>query len=53
MDEGNHEMVNMLTQQRILILRTVIKNSVQSYQTLATQMTRMGDFLGAPRVKVR
>ena len=53
MDESNHKMVNMLTQQMSLILRPLIENLVQSYQTLTTQMTRIGDFLGAPRAPVR
>src|ERR1044072_2125961 len=36
-----------------VILRPLIKNSMQSYQTLATQMTHLGDFLGALRAPVR
>ena len=40
MDESNHEMVHMLTQQMGTILRPLIQDSTQSYQQLATQMTR-------------
>lgn len=53
MDESNHEMVHMLTQQTGTILRPLIQDSTQSYQQLETQMTRIGDFLGAPRAQVR
>lgn len=53
MDESNHKMVHMLTQQIGTVLRPLIQNSTQSYQQLATQMTRIGNFLGAPRVQVR
>lgn len=53
MDERNHEMVHMLTQQMGTILRPLIQDSTQSYQQLATQMTRVRDFLGTPRVPVR
>lgn len=53
MDESNHEMVHMLTQQMVTILRPLIQDSIQSYQQLATQMTRIGDFFGAPRAQVR
>lgn len=53
MDESNHEMVHMLTQKIGAVLRPLIQNSTQSYQQLATQMTRIGDFLGAPRAQFR
>ena len=53
MDESNHEMVYMLTQQLGTILRSLIQDSTQSYQQMATQMTRIRDFLGAPRAQVR
>lgn len=52
MDESNHEMIHMLTQQMGTILRPLIQDSTQSYQKLATQMTRIGDFLWAPRAQV-
>lgn len=50
MNESNHEMIHMMTQQMGTILRPLIQDSNQSYQQLTTQMTRIGDFLGAPRV---
>lgn len=53
MDESNHEMVHMLTQQMGSILRPLVQDSMQSYQQLATQMTRIRDFLGAPRALAR
>lgn len=53
MDESNHEMVHMLTQQMGTILRLLIQDPTQSYQQLATQITRIGDFLGGPRAQVR
>lgn len=53
MEKSNHEMVHMLTQQIGVVLRPLIQNSTQSYQLLATQMTRIGDFLGAPRAQFR
>ncbi|XP_050909553.1 uncharacterized protein LOC127123374 [Lathyrus oleraceus] len=53
MDESNHEMVHMLTQQMGAILRPLIQDSTQSYQQFVTQMTRIRDFLKAPRAQVR
>lgn len=53
MDESNHEMAHMLTQQMGIILRPLIQDSTQSYQQLETQMTRIENFLGAPRAQVR
>lgn len=53
MDESNHEIVHMLTQQMGTILRLLIQDSMQSYQQLETQMTRIGYFLGALRAQVR
>ncbi|XP_050898411.1 uncharacterized protein LOC127105285 [Lathyrus oleraceus] len=53
MDESNHEIVHMLTQQIGTILRPLIQDSTQSYQQLETQMTRIRDFLGVPRAPVR
>lgn len=52
MDESNHEMVHMLTQQMGTILRILIQDSTQSYQQLETQIIRIRDFLGAPRAQV-
>lgn len=53
MNESNHEMIHMLTQQMGTILRPLIQDSTQSYQQLATQMTQIGDFLRAPRAQIR
>ncbi|XP_050896339.1 uncharacterized protein LOC127103095 [Lathyrus oleraceus] len=46
-------MVHMLAHQMGTILRPLIQDSTQSYQQLATQMIRIGDFFGAPRAQVR
>jgi len=44
MDERNHDMVNMLTQQIDTIFNPLNQNTNQSYQTLATQMGRISNF---------
>jgi hypothetical protein len=44
MDESNHDMVNMLTQQIGTIFNPLIQNTNQSYQVLVTQMRRIADF---------
>jgi hypothetical protein len=43
MDESNHDMVNMLTQQTVTVLNPLIHNTNNSYQMLATQMGRIAD----------
>src|SRR6266487_241654 len=48
MDESNHEMVNMLTQQIGTIFNPLFQTTNNSYQLLANQMGRMTDFFGAP-----
>lgn len=53
MNESNHEMLHMLTQQMGTILRPLIQDSNQSYQQLATQITRIGDFLWSLKAQVR
>ena len=50
MDDSNHDMVNMLTQQIGTMFNPLIQNTNQSYQVLATQMGRIADFFGAPQV---
>ncbi|WJX39866.1 hypothetical protein P8452_27373 [Trifolium repens] len=50
MDESNHDMVNMLTQQIGTVFNPLIQNTNQSYQLLANQMGRIADFFGAPQV---
>lgn len=44
MDEGNHDMVNMLTQQMDTIFNPLIQNMNQSYHELETQMNRITEF---------
>jgi hypothetical protein len=49
MDESNHEMVNLLTQQIDTVFNPLIQSTNQSYQTLATQMGRKTDFFAPPQ----
>ncbi|CAJ2638053.1 unnamed protein product [Trifolium pratense] len=48
MDESNHEMVNLLTQQIGTVFNPLIQNTNESYQMLAFQMSRIADFFGTP-----
>jgi len=41
MDESNHQMVNMLTQQSDIAFNLLIQNTNQSCQVLTTQMGRI------------
>lgn len=52
MDESNHEIVNMLTQQIGTMLNPLIQNTIQSYQQLAHQVGRSADFLGLPQCQL-
>jgi hypothetical protein len=51
MDDSNHEMVNMLTQQLGTVINPLIQNTNDSYQMLTNQMSRMADFFGAPPIQ--
>ena len=53
MDESNHDNINTLTLQMGTIFNPLIQNINQSYHQLATQMTRIDDFFGAPPMQVR
>ena len=44
MDESNHNMVNLLTQQIGIVFNHFIQNTNQSYQALSTQIGRIEDF---------
>ncbi|WJX94328.1 hypothetical protein P8452_75757 [Trifolium repens] len=46
MDESNHDMVNLLTQQIGTVFNPLIQNTNDSYQMLAYQMGRIADFFG-------
>ncbi|WJX53646.1 hypothetical protein P8452_39618 [Trifolium repens] len=48
MDESNHDMVNILTQQIGTVINPLIQNTNDSYQMLAYQMGRIADFFGTP-----
>ncbi|PNX54523.1 hypothetical protein L195_g048143, partial [Trifolium pratense] len=48
MDESNHEMVNLLTQQIGTVFNPLIHNTNDSYQMVACQMSRIADFFGTP-----
>ncbi|KEH40930.1 hypothetical protein MTR_1g037660 [Medicago truncatula] len=49
MDESNHDMINMLTQQIDTIFNPLIQNTNQSYQALAIQMERIEGFFAPPQ----
>jgi len=49
MDERNHEMVNLLTQQIGTVFNPLIQTTNQGYRALATQMGRIEDFFAPPR----
>jgi len=53
MDDTNHEMVNMLTQQIGTVFNPLIQQTHNSYQTLIDQMGRIVDFFGAPPTQNR
>lgn len=53
MDESNHNMVNMLTQQIHMVFNPLIQNNNQSCELLANQMGRIHDFFGSPQVQAR
>lgn len=47
-NESNHVMINMLTQQIGMVFNPLIQNNNQSYQLLVNQMGRIAKFFGAP-----
>ncbi|MCI18025.1 myb-related transcription factor, partial [Trifolium medium] len=47
-DDSNHEMVNMMTQQMATVFNPVIENSNAAYQALATRMSQIAEMLGVP-----
>ncbi|KEH38136.1 hypothetical protein MTR_2g461890 [Medicago truncatula] len=49
MDEGNHEMVNLLTQEIGTVFNPLIRDTNRSYQALTTQMGRIADFFAPPQ----
>ena len=49
MDESNHEMVNLFTQQIGTVFNHLIRDTNRSYQALTTQMGRIADFFAAPQ----
>jgi len=50
MDESNHEMVNMLTQQIGTVFNPLIWDTNRSYQALITQMRRISDLFAPPQL---
>ncbi|XP_050896382.1 uncharacterized protein LOC127103145 [Lathyrus oleraceus] len=48
MDDSNHELVNMLTNQMGTVFNLVIQESVETNRQVANQLTRLCNFLGAP-----
>lgn len=53
MDESNHEMVNMLTQQIGTVFNPLIQNTNWSYELLANQMGLIVDLFGASQAQGR
>ena len=53
MEDTNHEMVNILTQQLGTVVNPLIQQSHNSYQTLTDQMGRNVDFIGTPPTQKR
>lgn len=53
MDESNHYMVNMLTQQIGIVFNPLIQNTNYTYQQLAHQMGRIAYLFGAPQVPIQ
>jgi hypothetical protein len=51
MEESNHDMVNMLTQQIGRVFNPLIQDTDSSYQALSTQIERIVNFFGAPHVR--
>jgi len=49
MDESNHEMVNMLTQQIDTMFNRLIQNTKQSYKALATEIARIAYLFSPPQ----
>ncbi|KEH16546.1 hypothetical protein MTR_0151s0020 [Medicago truncatula] len=52
MEETNHEMVNLVTQQVGTVINPLIQDTNNSYQALSLQMERIANFLGAPPVRI-
>lgn len=53
MDESNHEMVKMPTQQIGTVFNPLIHNTNQSYQLFTNQMGRITNFFGAPQAQAQ
>ena len=52
-DDSNHDMVNMMTQQIGNAINPLINHTNNSNQQLATQMGRIADFFGGPQPQIR
>ena len=50
MDESNHKMVNLLTQQIDTVFNPLIRDTNWSYQALTTQMSWIADFIAPPQL---
>ena len=48
MDDSNHELVNMLTNQMGTVFNPVLQESAETNRQVANQLTRLCNFLGAP-----
>ncbi|CAL5207631.1 unnamed protein product [Lathyrus oleraceus] len=48
MDDSNHELVNMLTNQMGIVFNPLIQESTETNRQVANQLTPLCNFLGAP-----
>jgi len=48
MEESNHEMVNMVTQQIGTVINPLIRDTITSYEELSAQMERVANDFGTP-----
>jgi len=48
MEESNHEMVNMVTQQIGTVINPLIRDTNTSYERLSAQMEHIANYFGAP-----
>lgn len=50
MDHTNHDMVQMLSQQIAIMLKSLVQTTIDSFILLVDQMTRIGDAMAIPQV---
>lgn len=53
MDHTNHDMVQMLSQQIAIMLKSLVQTTIDSFILLVDQMTRIGDAMAIPQVQTQ